>query len=118
MKPRFLADENIDPDLVLGLRRQDDDVDIVRVQDVGLRTAEDPVILQWAADHGRILISHDRRTIPAFAAERLAAGLAMPGVILLRSTLPLTDAIQQLAVVAGASDAAEWVDQIAYLPLR
>lgn len=50
MRPRFLADENIDQDLVFGLRRRVDDADIVRVQDVGLRTVDDPQILQWAAD--------------------------------------------------------------------
>ncbi|WP_415142298.1 DUF5615 family PIN-like protein [Nocardioides sp.] len=49
MSPRFLADENIDPDVVLGLRRRVDDVDIVRVQDVGLRSLDDPEILQQCA---------------------------------------------------------------------
>ncbi|MDO5494064.1 MAG: DUF5615 family PIN-like protein [Nesterenkonia sp.] len=53
MKPRFLADENIDQDLVFGLRRRVDDADIVRVQDVGLRTVDDQQILQWAADERR-----------------------------------------------------------------
>ena len=52
MTPRFLADENIDPDLVAGLQRRVGDVDIVRVQDVGLRTAGDFEILQWAAGQG------------------------------------------------------------------
>lgn len=59
MNPRFLADENIDPDLVLGLKRRVDGIDIVRVQEVGLRTRDDPTILQWAADEGRLLISTD-----------------------------------------------------------
>lgn len=118
MNPRFLADENVDPDLVLGLRRRVDDLDIVRVQDVGLRTVDDPTILQWAADEGRILISHDIKTVPGFAGERLSSGLPMPGVILLRSTLSLARAIDELATVAGASSAEEWNNQIAYLPLR
>ncbi len=118
MTPRFLADENIDPDLVLGLRRRVDDIDILRVQDVGLRTVGDPEILQWAADEGRILISHDLKTIPGFAGERLIAGLPMSGVVLLRSTLSIAQAIDEIAAIAGASDAEEWINQIAYLPLR
>ncbi|MGL5809177.1 MAG: DUF5615 family PIN-like protein [Nocardioides sp.] len=118
MTPRFLADENIDPDLVLGLRRRVESVDIVRMQDVGLRTMDDPEILQWAAHEGRILISHDIKTMPGFAGERMAAGLPMHGVILLHSTLPLAHALDELAAVAGASDAEEWNNQIAYLPLR
>jgi predicted nuclease of predicted toxin-antitoxin system len=118
VSPRFLADENIDPDLVLGLRRRIEDIDILRVQDVGLRTLDDPEILQWAADEGRILISHDLKTMPGFAGERLTAGLPMPGIILLRSTLSIAQALDEIAAIAGASDADEWTDQIAYLPLR
>jgi predicted nuclease of predicted toxin-antitoxin system len=64
---RFLADENIDPDLVLGLKRRVDGIDIVRVQEVGLRSVDDPTVLQWAADEGRVLISRDIKTIPSFA---------------------------------------------------
>ncbi|MBN9610182.1 MAG: DUF5615 family PIN-like protein [Actinobacteria bacterium] len=118
MSPRFLADENIDSDLVLGLRRRVDDIDVLRVQDVGLRTVSDPEILQWRADEGRILISHDLKTIPRFAGERLAAGLPMPGVIPLRSSLSIAQAIDEIAAIAVASDAEEWNNQIAYLPFR
>ena len=118
MTPRFLADENIDPDLVLGLRRRADDIDIVRVQDVGLRTLGDPEILQWAADEHRIVISHDIKTLPRFAADRITAGLPMPGLIVLRSSLNIAQAINELTVIAGASDAEEWNNQIVYLPLR
>ena len=89
MKVRFLADENVDVDVVLGLKRRVDDVDIVRVQDVGLRTQDDPAILQWAADEGRVLVSHDLRTVPDFAFERVLAGLGMPGVFLAAKALPM-----------------------------
>lgn len=95
-----------------------DDIDIVQVQEVGLRTCGDEEILQWAADEGRILISHDLKTMPVFAGERLVAGMSMPGVILLRSIVPIAQAIVELAAIAGASEAEEWFGQIAYLPLR
>lgn len=81
MSPRFLADENIDPDLVLGLKRRIGGIDIVRVQDVGLRTLDDPTILQWAADEGRVLISRDIKTIPTFAHDRVTAGLGHAGSV-------------------------------------
>jgi hypothetical protein len=50
------------------------------VQDVGLTGADDPTILEWAAAGGRILFTHDVSTMTRFAYERVAAGLAMPGV--------------------------------------
>lgn len=93
-------------------------VDIVRVQDVGLRTADDPVVLAWAADEGRVLVTHDIATVPDFAHERVAAGLAMPGVFIARTGLPIRAVIDDLSVVAEASDAAEWEGRVVYLPLR
>lgn len=118
MTIRLLADENIDPDLVLGVRRRVDHVDFVRVQDVGLRTADDPTILQWAADHGRILVTHDADTIPASAHERVMSQLAMPGVFLIRSSLPMGTSIDDLALIAEATDMGEWANRVVYLPLR
>jgi predicted nuclease of predicted toxin-antitoxin system len=115
---RFLADENIDSALVLGLKRRVEAADIVRVQDVGLRTRDDPAILEWAAGQGRSLISHDIKTIPGHALERIAVGLPMPGVFLLRATLAIAVAIDELALIAEASDAADWDAKVIYLPLR
>ena len=52
---RLAADENFNGDIVRGLLRRNPKLDIVRVQDVGLSGADDPSVLQWAADQGRIL---------------------------------------------------------------
>ena len=46
------------------------DVDIVRVQDVGLAGSPDPAILAWAASEGRVLLTHDRETVPGFAYDQ------------------------------------------------
>jgi predicted nuclease of predicted toxin-antitoxin system len=59
----FLADENFDGDIVAGVRRQAPQSDIVRVQDVGLARADNPVILAWAAEAGRLLLTHDVATV-------------------------------------------------------
>ena len=90
----------------------------VRVQDVGLRTQDDPTILTWAADHGRVLVTHDAETVPAFAHERVAGGLAMPGVFLLRWNLPMAVAIDELVLICEATDTDEWANRVVYLPLR
>ena len=61
---RLLSDENFDDHIVRGLVRRLPDIDLIRVQDVGLAQTDDRAILDWAADRGRILITHDRRTVP------------------------------------------------------
>lgn len=77
----LVSDENFNNDIVRGLLRRNPDLDIVRVQDVGLRGSEDPVILDWAANEGRGVLTHDAATMAHFAYERVRAGLSMPGVI-------------------------------------
>ncbi|MDT0202497.1 DUF5615 family PIN-like protein [Nocardioides sp. AE5] len=116
MTPRFLADENIDPDLVLGLGRAHADIDVVRVQDVDLRTEDDPTILEWAASEGRILLTHDISTVPDFAYARVTRGLPMPGVFIINTALPMALVIEEIALAAAVSNADEWRDRVVYLP--
>jgi len=115
---RFLADENFNRKIVVGLQRRIERFDLVRVQDVGLRTAEDPAILEWASEHGRVLLTHDIQTIPDFAHERVIAARPMAGVIVVPTLLALAAAIDDLELVAGASQDGEWDNQVRYLPLR
>jgi uncharacterized protein (DUF433 family) len=60
---RIAADENFNGDVVRGLLRRNPNLDIVRVQDVGLSGADDASVLQWAADQGRIIVTHDISTL-------------------------------------------------------
>ena len=54
---RFLADENFNNQIVRGILRQNSDVDIVRIQDVELSGVDDPTVLAWAAQEGRIVLT-------------------------------------------------------------
>ena len=68
---RWLADENLNNDIVRGLRRRKPDLDIVRVQDAGLSGMDDPSLLAWAAAQDRVLITHDVSTMTAYAYRRV-----------------------------------------------
>ena len=78
---KLLADENLDNTIIRGLLRRNPDIGIVRVQDIDLSGEDDPIVLEWAADKGRILLTHDVATITRYAYERVANNLAMPGVL-------------------------------------
>ena len=69
---KLVSDENFDGDILRGLYRRRPDLDVVRVQDVGLNATSDPDILEWAAVEGRILLTHDRDTMPYFAYQRVS----------------------------------------------
>ena len=114
---RLLSDENIHGDLVRGLRRKFPDVEIVRVQEIGLQGADDPVILEHAALDDRIVITRDRNSMIGFAYERVIAGQPMPGVFVLREDLTIGQAINAIQVVAACSEQYEWKDRVEFLPL-
>jgi predicted nuclease of predicted toxin-antitoxin system len=61
---RLAADENFNADVIRGLLRRFSDLDIVCVQEVGLSGADDHTVLEWSAREGRILLTHDMKTIP------------------------------------------------------
>ena len=113
----LLSDENLNGDIVRGLRLRQPNIDLLRVQDVGLREMDDPVILAWAADNGRILLTHDRATMPDFAYARLIQEKLMPGMFVINDRMPTRQAIDELLLLLDCSEQTEWKDVVLYLPL-
>src|SRR2546426_10511254 len=110
---RLLADENFNGDIVRALLLRQPDLDIVRVQDVGLAGVDDPDILAWAAANDRIILTHDRATLPDYAYERLAAlGEDMPGVFILNDRFPIGEAAREILLIIAVSEQPEWSDRV------
>ena len=82
-----------------------------------LREADDPTILEWAAANNRILLTHDRATIPDFAYARVAANKQMSGVFILNDRIAIRQAIEELLFMDACSAQAEWANLVIYLPL-
>jgi hypothetical protein len=114
---RFLADENLNNRILRGLARRRPDLDLVRVQDVGLLGEDDPTILAWAAEQGRILLTHDVSTMTRFVNQRLRAGEPVHGVFEVPYSLPVGQAIDEILLADECSDTAEWEGLVLYLPL-
>jgi hypothetical protein len=117
MTMRFLADENFDGRIVNGIRRRSPQTELVRVVDVGLSGASDAQILQWAADHDCLVLTHDVSTMGSFAYERVDRGELMPGLIEVSAQLRIQSVIDDLLLLAEASLPKEWDGQVIYLPL-
>lgn len=69
----MIAGENVKLQIISGLLRRNPSVDVVRVQDAGLTGVEDRDLLDWAATHNRILLTHDVQTLVGFAWESVSA---------------------------------------------
>ena len=115
---KLLADEDFHGHIVRGVLRRLPGVDLVRVQDVGLDGQVDPVVLEWAAQEGRILLTHDVSTMPAFIEERVRTGRPMPGVFFVPRPFALVDIIQDLVLLIQCSEPDEYAGIWVYLPLR
>jgi hypothetical protein len=101
-----------------GVLRRKPDLDIVRVQDVGLSGARDSTVLAWAAAEDRILLTRDVSTITAHAYRRVHDGERMPGVFEVSHSLAIAAAIADILLLSECSEAGEWEGQVRYLPLR
>ena len=115
---KFLADENFNNQIVRGVLRQNPNVDIVRVQDVGLSGVDDPGVLSWAAQEGRVVLTHDVATMIAFAYERIQVGLPMPGLFEVKRRIPVGLVIEEIILIAECSLDGEWERQVRFLPLK
>jgi predicted nuclease of predicted toxin-antitoxin system len=116
MRVTFQADADLDGRLLRGLRRVAPELDIRSASDAGLAGLNDYEVLRIAAESGRVLVSQDRRTMPAHFA-RFAAGNRSPGVILLRGDISISTAIDELILMWSASSAEEWIGRLVWIPL-
>jgi hypothetical protein len=101
---RLAADENFNNHILRGLWRRAPELDVVRVQDCGLSGADDPAVLEWAVQEGRVLLG--------------AAGKPMPGVFEVPRAVSIGVAIEDILLLAECCLDGEWEGQVRYLPLR
>jgi len=115
MKVPYLADADFNHDIVKGVLRREPGIDF-RLTAGELRSLTDPEVLALAASEGRILVSHDRKTMPRAFAE-FVASTHSPGVFIISQKVDHLAAIEALVLVWAASEAEEWANRICTLPL-
>ena|SRR5437667_193502 len=116
MKPLFQADANLNEDIVTAVLRREPSIDFQTAVDANLRGVPDPDVLALAAQEGRILVTHDRKTMPHhFAAFILNS--QCPGVLIISQDLPVAEATEELILIWATTEADEWINCICNLPL-
>lgn len=116
MRPRFQADADINEEIVSALLRNHPDLDFQTAEEAGLRGLADSEVLARAADDSRILVTHDRRTMPTYFADFIQRRES-PGVIIISQRVSVRRAMDELALVWEASNPEEWTNLIVELPL-
>jgi predicted nuclease of predicted toxin-antitoxin system len=115
---RLLTDEDFIGPLLQRLLKARPSLDIVRVQDVGLRTKDDALILEWAAREDRVVLTHDNATMRDTAYERVVQELRMPGVIIVSKHIPHAQAVDDILLIVECSLEGELENQVRYVPVR
>ncbi len=118
--PRFIADEDFNRDVVVGLRRAEPTMDILTASEARTLGWSDLDVLAWAAAHDLILLSHDQRTMPDHFyhfLSQLAADAQSPGVMLLPQELAIGPSINAIREVWLLSAHTEWRNLLTRLPL-
>jgi predicted nuclease of predicted toxin-antitoxin system len=103
--------------ILIELVRREPAIGVLRVRDLRLSAAADPVILERAVLEDRVLLTHDRQTIPEFAYARVAAQQPMRRVFVVSKKLLVSQAIDELLLAVYCLSPDECKDSGKYSPL-
>jgi hypothetical protein len=115
MRPRFQADNDLDQRILVATLRLEPAIDFKSAAEAGLHGVPDESVLSVAADEGRVLVSHDCRTMPAFFSS-FVSDRNSPGLIIVSRKLAVARAADWLHLLWSASEAEEYINTIYSLP--
>lgn len=115
MTIRFQADADLNQNIVTGVLRREAAIDFKTALAANLEGLPDEKVLEIAAEERRILVSHDRRTMPLHFADFIIENTSS-GVLIVSQDLPMLEVIDNLILIWAASDIEEWTNRLAYLP--
>jgi predicted nuclease of predicted toxin-antitoxin system len=114
---RLLIDENFNYRILRGLKSRLLQLDLISVRQIGLVGAKDPTLLRWAAQNDRTMLTHDRKTMSAYAEQLLHRAEPMAGVIIVPKKMAIGRAIEDLELIIACHSQEEFRDRIEYLAL-
>ena len=114
---RLLIDQDLDQVILRGLLLRVPGLDVVTAHQAGLSNASDSDLLAWAAQESRVVISHDRKTMPVHAANRIALGQMVTGLIIVSRRLRVSMVIDDLEIIVSCSEESDWQNTIMHMPL-
>jgi hypothetical protein len=115
---RFQADNDLKRIIVDATLRREPRIDFQTAQAARLDDLDDEGVLRLAASQSRILVSHDKRTMPRALASFIASSGTSPGVLLvIPQSAPIRDVVEALILIWADARADDWRDLIAKIPL-
>jgi hypothetical protein len=109
---RFLTDEDVYADVAIALRRNG--YDAISMPEAGRLTEPDPLQLEWAANHGRVLMSFNVGDFVRLHGEWLRTGKHHAGLVVSQQQ-PLGEIVRRLLNLAASLSAEELRDRLEFL---
>jgi hypothetical protein len=109
---KLAADENFNGKIVRGLLRRNPHIDIIHIRDTEIYQADDPIVLEWAAQERRILLRHKRSHHLSLCRRTGCCRSANAGRV--SGSRPV---IEDLVLLVECSLEGEWDGRIQFLPL-
>ena len=114
---RLLFDENFNQRIVRGLKLEVPNLEYEIAQKCGLKEKSDPEVIEWANQNNYILVTHDLKTVPKFAYQRVADNKVFSGIIAVPADLPIGQVIDELVITIQCSFPNEFENLVLHLPL-
>ena len=111
MRVRYQADADLNQVILLAAVRREPTLNFQSAAAAGLAGHRDPEVLAIAAAEGRVLVTHDHKTMPRHFADFITAGTS-PGVLVIPQHLSLSAAADDLILIWTATEAEEWINRI------
>lgn len=116
MRLRFQADADLSQIILYAVIRREPALDFQTAEAAGLTGLRDPAVLALAAREGRVLVTHDQKTMPRHFAAFITTETS-PGVLIIPQRLSVSIAAEDLILIWSSMDAEEWRNTIRFLPL-
>jgi hypothetical protein len=114
---RFQADNDLNRLIVTATFRREPAIDFQTAQAAQLDYLDDNSVLHRAAAEGRILVTHDKRTLPKHFASLVAKGTRSPGVLLvIPQDVPLRAVVDTLILIWVDSRPEDWENAVTVIP--
>jgi Domain of unknown function (DUF5615) len=114
---RFQADNDLKRIIVDATLRREPRIDFQTAQAAGLDGLDDDDVLRLAALQSRVLVSHDKRTMPGMLRKFLAAGGISPGILLaIPQDALVRDVAETLILIWEDDRPNDWTNLIVKIP--
>ena len=116
MKIKLQADADFNQTILNATIRSEPLIDFQTAGAAGIRGLSDDEVLAFASKSGRVLVTHDRRTMP-FHFKKFISANKSAGVIIVPQLLASNIVVDDLLLVWMVTEADEWINRLTYFPI-